>query len=150
MTNPSIVNYQDFTPREVFCYMRDNLLRQNAQSLSRDNWYPVGCVYRGDNGTKCAVGWLIPDNLYTANLEGRSAKVVAEGLLPTKKAHPKFIEMMTLCQHIHDYRTADQWVELFKMAEEAMFKQIPESIERMSVLADVPLFNGVDDGWGDV
>lgn len=32
----------------------------------------MGCAYRGRNGTKCAIGILIPDNMYRPNMEGMS------------------------------------------------------------------------------
>jgi hypothetical protein len=31
------------------------------------------CAYRGNGGTCCAVGWLIPDSRYTEALEGHGA-----------------------------------------------------------------------------
>ena len=33
----------------------------------------LACRYRGPNGLKCAIGWLMPDDKYDANMEGRSA-----------------------------------------------------------------------------
>jgi len=38
---------------------------------SRD---PIGmvCAYRGGNGTKCAIGILIPDDIYSRDMEGMS------------------------------------------------------------------------------
>jgi hypothetical protein len=42
------------------------MLRQGKQSKSRTG----KCAYRGDNGCKCAVGFLIPDELYDNDLEG--------------------------------------------------------------------------------
>ena len=38
------------------------------------------CLYRGPNGTKCAIGCLIPDNLYRKGMEGDPASDVAESL----------------------------------------------------------------------
>lgn len=37
------------------------------QSISQDE--TVGCCYRGDNGLKCHVGQLIPDDQYTKDME---------------------------------------------------------------------------------
>ena len=42
-------------------------LRQQGQKSSDQN----GCLYRGPNGTKCAIGCLIPDKKYNSNMEGR-------------------------------------------------------------------------------
>lgn len=35
-----------------------------------------GCAYRGDYGLRCAVGWCIPDNAYSAKFEGVAAEDV--------------------------------------------------------------------------
>jgi hypothetical protein len=34
--------------------------------------YVGGCAYRGMDGTKCAIGILIPDEIYSPNMEGMS------------------------------------------------------------------------------
>jgi hypothetical protein len=31
----------------------------------------TGCLYRGPDGKKCAIGYLIPDELYDPDMEGR-------------------------------------------------------------------------------
>ena len=38
------------------------------------------CVYRGPNGTKCAVGCLIPDGLYSKDMEGKCGYDVVESI----------------------------------------------------------------------
>lgn len=38
----------------------------------------AGCVYRGDGGTKCAAGMLIPDHLYQSSMEGSSIGLVID------------------------------------------------------------------------
>lgn len=43
------------------------------------------CRYRGSNGAKCAVGWLIPDDQYSRELEGY--RPTDEFLLALQKAH---------------------------------------------------------------
>lgn len=42
----------------------------NPLSISRD--IEGSCLYRGPDGTKCAVGLLIPDELYSPDMEGNS------------------------------------------------------------------------------
>jgi hypothetical protein len=32
----------------------------------------MGCAYRGEDGTKCAIGILIPDDIYSPDMEGKS------------------------------------------------------------------------------
>jgi hypothetical protein len=33
--------------------------------------YVGGCAYRGEDGTKCAIGILIPDDIYSFDMEGK-------------------------------------------------------------------------------
>lgn len=44
------------------------LLAQNRRCVSNGL-----CLYRDDNGNKCAIGHLIPDNLYSEDMECGSA-----------------------------------------------------------------------------
>lgn len=43
--------------------------KQNEQCLSGVK----GCLYRGDNGQKCFVGHMIPDDEYSSSIEGKLA-----------------------------------------------------------------------------
>ena len=53
--------------QEIFDTVATHLLKQNAKSVSPyDN---KRCYYRGKDGLKCAIGCLIPDELYDENLE---------------------------------------------------------------------------------
>ena len=56
------------------------LYRQGKPSMGkvRDGFHPadeIQCAYRGNGGTCCAVGFLIPDRNYRVSLEGNSAGV---------------------------------------------------------------------------
>lgn len=57
--------------QQVFDKVAAHLLAQ-GQTSSKGN-HPGGtCLYRGPNGTKCAVGCLIPDDMYEPTMEGKS------------------------------------------------------------------------------
>ena len=53
------------TPIEISEKIRDHLINQNAKALNEYG----GCRYRGNNGSMCAVGCLITDEVYTPDLE---------------------------------------------------------------------------------
>lgn len=53
------------TPQEIFDYVIQRLLEQGKRSMTGEE----GCKYRGDGGTRCALGWLIPDDLYVAEMD---------------------------------------------------------------------------------
>lgn len=54
------------TEQEIFDKVAEHLQKQGHRALNEDGV----CVYRGKNGTKCAVGALIPDELYDSKIEG--------------------------------------------------------------------------------
>ncbi len=62
------------TPQEVYDKVKTHLLTQGKRAVVEDhpNVYPEG-VYRTAAGLKCAIGCLIPDELYNPDLEGASA-----------------------------------------------------------------------------
>ncbi len=53
-----------FDRQKAFDTMLDHLRKQGEPSV-RNGW----CVYRDDAGNKCAVGALIPDEVYTPEIE---------------------------------------------------------------------------------
>lgn len=68
----------------------------------------VVCRYRGDNGSKCAVGHLIPDSVYNRTFEGRTynnlrlAAPEVEKLLGSEN-----ISFLIRLQHAHDGAATD-------------------------------------------
>lgn len=68
--------------QEVFDYIVAFLLKQGARSVGGDG----ACRYRGDDGTMCAIGCLLPDETYDPWMEGLG---LADFLLPWRQErHP--------------------------------------------------------------
>lgn len=67
------------TRQEMFDKVVEGLASQDFQQsvsvyrINDEGDVDFGCVYRGENGLKCAAGWLIPDELYDPNMENRLA-----------------------------------------------------------------------------
>lgn len=59
------------------------------------------CVYRGNEGAKCAVGLFIPDELYSTTFEGKPAGMVINSL-KLEEAMPLTITGMVILQRVHD------------------------------------------------
>lgn len=100
------------TRQESFNHICRNLIAATRPSVYRDfTIEETRCQYRGEAGTKCAVGWLIPDDLYHPHMEGKS-------VLRLFVDHPELQEEPTfkawtshlLCdlQQIHD-AAAVEW-----------------------------------------
>jgi hypothetical protein len=61
------------------------------------------CVYRGENGTKCAFGVLIPDALYKPEMEGVNAYSVCERNPELGRLFPPDVRrLLSSLQSVHD------------------------------------------------
>lgn len=61
------------TRQEAFNVVwRSFVIEKAPPSLDHESY----CVYRGPNGEKCAVGLLIPDDLYRMEFEGKSLRSI--------------------------------------------------------------------------
>lgn len=58
------------TPQEIFDTVAVALVKQGRPSIKAKRTWSHSCAYRGDDGAKCAVGHLIPDEHYTPEIEG--------------------------------------------------------------------------------
>jgi hypothetical protein len=79
------------------------------QSLTTDKW--PSCVYRGDNGCRCAIGWGIPDEAYRPEMEGSAAYTYA-----TIPAHDgtlkEGVNFLWELQGVHDNNEDPQAMEI--------------------------------------
>jgi hypothetical protein len=115
------IRYQeDMTNQEAFETVAKHLLAQGRRSqLSPEQVEAVTltkgyapsstCVYRGEDGAKCAVGCLIPDEVYDKNMEDKSVSLIAASG-PLKDLF-KELDMTLLgrLQRLHDMGTVDSW-----------------------------------------
>src|SRR4051812_610560 len=101
------------TDQEIFDKVATHLLTQNAKSLLLEPGQPISCLYRGREGKKCAIGCLIPDELYTPYIEGKRIftlpmeirKVLEEGATSTSSR----IELLGELQDVHDAWNVVEW-----------------------------------------
>lgn len=104
--------------------VRDHLTKQKARAVAdipqEENTKFPGkvisrCRYRGDNGTMCAVGCLIPDERYTPSLEGFSAgheaimSAIFGGGVPDEYDAYKVERLLCNWQHYHDHGDYAPW-----------------------------------------
>jgi hypothetical protein len=126
------------TPQEIFDTVARHLFTQGTQAFDAD---VARCQYRGPNGTKCAVGCLIPDEAYDPEMEGWIAKALWQAF-KDKPGFPQWaaaeVSLLVRLQGVHD--TAYAWEN--------------ESSLR-SMLAEVAATYGLNDGvldglkWGN-
>jgi hypothetical protein len=93
--------------KEIFEKVKTHLLTQKEWSRGSR-----GCMYRGPNGLKCAIGALITDECYNTELEGRSADAyeVVEALKCSGiEVGPGDTHFLCQLQGIHDANSPDRW-----------------------------------------
>ena len=99
--------------REIFNKVEKHLLKQNKQSIRIGS-----CKYRTDSGLSCAVGCLIPDQMYRAhaNIEFSVVSGLPSDVLTPiigvhyAKARRK-LDLLGGLQYIHDAYQPSAWPE---------------------------------------
>lgn len=94
------------TKQEVFDKVVTHLVRQGRQSVDG-----IGCAYRGEDSTMCAVGCLIEDKFYNGRLEGLLVNnmsvqiaLVKSGVISQSQTDEdsEIVSMLIALQCIHD------------------------------------------------
>lgn len=98
----NIHNLSEKSSMEVIDFVKKCLLKQNCKS-EKDGQ----CVYRGDNGAKCAAGHLIPDEDYRPSMEGKGWR----GLIESYKFPKHHRYLIQDLQSIHDTFDVKDWAE---------------------------------------
>lgn len=105
------------TAQEVFDRVATHLLKQGGCATDGES-----CMYRSGNGKTCAVGCLIPDNLYDYAIEGSvvAGPDTGDHLLLILKAlglHPH-LDLLKELQNLHDSGHVESWpIQLANLAQ---------------------------------
>ena len=71
------------TEQEIFDTVLTHLREQGEAAATDDG----SCQYRGARGTACAVGCLIPDELYDPLIEGLTVVQIVKAAMPAPRQH---------------------------------------------------------------
>lgn len=97
--------------QEIFDTVRDHLLKQMKKSKTQGPAVTM-CLYRSPKGLACAVGCLIPDSIYSEDMEGQDIEdLLAEGSwfgdqLDHLRPH---VELLMDLQEVHDTNYPSSW-----------------------------------------
>lgn len=125
-----------FTKQQTFDIVSRHLIRQNAKS--RDG--KGDCLYRDSNGNRCAAGCLIPDDRYSANLDGNTVYASKIEYLFVDLGHD--IDILKDLQEIHDSYDVEKWREelrLCAISHNLKFTEDCSSPPCVEVQADEPI-----------
>lgn len=107
-----------YTPQETFDTVVNHLLTQNERSESTDPSCPM-CLYRGPNGLKCAIGCLIPDDLYQKDMDNGNLGLNSVLLTIGNNGYPIHDFPYGELQGIHDQLEPECWPRaLAELADE--------------------------------
>lgn len=106
---PTLGTLIEFTLQEVFDYGVTCLMRQGAKSY--DNF--DGCMYRGPQGRKCAVGFFISDEEYRADMEKKGVSLVLPTFPRAEKLPKTYVNLLSDMQAIHDNVEVHNWRDAF-------------------------------------
>lgn len=120
------------TTQESFSMVVRALRKQGARSIGDDG----KCLYRGPNGWKCAAGHIIPDALYSKEMEQKSvAGLVGSGVwIPGNVPFPDLAaywadaatKVLLMLQHVHDDNTdIGTWERQFTIIAERFNLELP-------------------------
>jgi len=106
------------TRQEIFEIGARHLLNQGERSERLGKTGDMFCSYRGDEGRKCVIGALIPDDKYDPNMEER-------GVYSLLIDFPECLDVvddeffLTSLQQIHDRNLPISWKEkLYNLGKE--------------------------------
>lgn len=100
---PTLSTINDFSQQQIIEFIADKLIRQNERSVS---YMRGGCRYRGDNGTKCAIGHLLTDEEYRRDMEGTTIK---SSHFRQYEINYRTLAMLAELQDMHDCNAIFAW-----------------------------------------
>jgi len=100
------ISLSEYTPQAVFDATVRHLAQQGGPSIRRRDgtW---ACMYRGNEGRKCSVGFWISDEAYSPLMEktpitdGLKSKIV-QAALPEPMRTRRILSLLEHLQQIHD------------------------------------------------
>ena len=97
------------TNQEIFTKVKNHLLQQKRRSVNKKG----RCVYRGENGLKCAIGCLIPDELYDPDFDNSGLKTInlfcKLGFYISEN-----YDLLYSLRVVHDYEKIEEWEDCLK------------------------------------
>ena len=120
--------------QEIFDKVATHLLTQNKKAQSPvvpGEQIKPKCLYRAPDGSKCAVGCLIPDDLYDPAIEGSSVAddivwEAATGELDYDRAEEFALgDLLTQLQITHDEDEVEYWPNALRCIAEGRHLTLP-------------------------
>ncbi|MBN3756034.1 hypothetical protein G3N95_24040 [Paraburkholderia sp. Tr-20389] len=103
--------------QDVFDIVATAMLRQNARATADG----VKCMYRAPDGKRCAIGWLVPDEVYEKSLEFFGVRDIAVRLATESGDAGRFARFLYIhmpllrdLQGMHDANLPAEWPQTLR------------------------------------
>jgi hypothetical protein len=83
------------------------LRKQNAKSVGENGC----CMFRGLNNTKCAIGMILPDELYNPLFDNPKSDLTVWSLDIIKRHNEKLLSALMI---VHDQKLIKDWEQQFE------------------------------------
>lgn len=126
-------------------FIRDKLIEQGGQSVK--STLTTTCQYRGDNGRKCAIGWLIEDSEYQESFEGEALDYFGEvRTLIESKYSDSDIKVLCILQFIHDkyFESVTTWQDYINIMFDYVINNLDDISEQSLTESKMIIGNRID------
>jgi hypothetical protein len=109
----------EMSAQEIFDKVVEHLAKQGKRARIAVSPGDFRCKYRTPDGLKCAVGVLIPDELYDPEMDSGIVDILyilKQGKFPQLNLLIRHMYLLAALQSIHD--NEDNWAYPWKMPEE--------------------------------
>lgn len=124
---PGIINFDRYTKQEAFDIAVEGIRGQEYQPSERN----YTCLYRGPEGRKCALGFLITDEEYSPALDkaGSLSGLLSENLCTVNDTDLR--RLLTKLQYVHDDLGGvdDRSTEWYKERFEKGFQNLAQDFD---------------------
>lgn len=120
----------------LFDTVAKHLLDQGRRAMAAN---ASNCAYRSEDGCKCAVGVLIPDDVYDKSMEGMGIARLVDILdeLEMPQALAQFIKtelephlpLLMSLQSVHDGFAPEKWAERLRYVAAQFNLNLPEVLQ---------------------
>lgn len=101
----------DANLKDIYMTVRQHLLAQGRRSERVYKDGSASCLYRHPSGDRCAIGCLIPDDAYSADIENAAVDCAhVQDCLPFS-VDDHVIAFLDELQLIHDYADVEHWAD---------------------------------------
>lgn len=112
--------------QDIFDKVYKHLLNQGTKSIDDDG----KCLYRDEDGMRCAIGCLIDDKNYNINIENKNiySTLVKNAIKKSNKGirlNIKTVSMLGMLQDIHDEDNPENWAGLLRSLAKTCRLKIP-------------------------